>query len=466
MLKEKRQLFEFVFVLSDLLVVALSWCLSYWIRFETDLIPPEKGVPDLSEYLSMIPILWVIWSIVFSRLGLYKPMRGVKRTYELWLTVEANLLSLLFFLSFVYLFREKTVEYSRLVFVIFGILVVLSTIVLRSLLRFFLREARRKGFNLRYVLVVGAGQVALDVITKIRSHRDLGFQLIGCLANGDEGQILNEMPVVGSYSDLNKILSKVDVDLIIMALPLEHNHLLPKVMNDVGDSLVDVKIIPDLYRFVSLGGAIEEFEGLPVISLRTSPLEGYGRYLKRLLDILVSILLLIVLSPVFIITAIALKFSSKGNVLYSQERVSLDGSRFNILKFRTMDSNAESSGPGWTVPGDSRVTSLGKILRTTGLDELPQLFNVLKGDMSIVGPRPERPFFIQEFRQKFPGYMLRHKVPAGITGWAQIHGWRGDTSIDKRIEYDLYYIENWSLLLDIRILILTAFKGINNRNAY
>ena len=478
MLKEKRQLFEFVFVIFDLIVVAFTWLFSYWLRFQTDFIPPEKGVPLFNEYLLMLPIIWIIWFWGFKKFGLYKAMRGVSRGREVFLLVQANLFCFLLTLSFIYLFREKTVEYSRLVFVIFGSSVLVLTILLRIVLRFFLREIRRKGYNLRYILVVGAGKVAKDIVQRIRKQKELGFQLVGCLAhssasysNSDDSYSGNEstrtdLPIIGNYVDLPTILSCADIDQIIVAVPLEHTHLIPMIIEDIGDSLVDVKIVPDLYRFISLGGAIEEFEGLPMISVRTSPMEGVGIFVKRFLDIVFSLIAIILLSPIMLLVALLVKLTSRGPVLYKQERVSLDGTKFNILKFRTMRTDAEESGPGWTTKGDSRVTPLGKFLRSSSLDELPQLFNVLAGSMSMVGPRPERPVYISEFRHKFPGYMLRHKVPAGITGWAQVNGWRGDTSIDKRIEFDLYYIENWSIILDVKIIFMTVFKGFWGRNAY
>jgi Undecaprenyl-phosphate glucose phosphotransferase len=251
-----------------------------------------------------------------------------------------------------------------------------------------------------------------------------------------------------------------------VALPLEDQQILPDIMDQLKDSLLDIKIIPDLYQFASIGGAIEEFEGLPVISLQGSPLDGINMVSKRGLDLAIASCALLIFSPLMALIAVLVKLTSRGPILFKQERVSFDGSRFKIVKFRTMYQDAEAAGPGWTTPGDGRVTPLGRFLRSTSLDELPQLFNVLRGDMSIVGPRPERPVYIKEFRQRIPRYMLRHKVPAGITGWAQVHGWRGDTSIDKRIEYDLYYIENWSLLLDLKIVFMTVVNGFRNRNAY
>ncbi len=467
MLKQKRQLFEYLFMMTDLMVVSVAWIVSYWLRFKTNLVPIEKGIPEFGPYLSMLIFIWLIWAFVFRRMGLYRPMRGTKRAHELWTLVNANAFAILLLIAITYLFREKSVQFSRLVFVYFWALATLFTVMQRTTLRFVLRELRRKGYNLRYMLVVGAGNVAGDLASRVRAHQELGVQLLGCLSKeGGERAAPGGVPIVGRYSDLSKFVGRTDLDQIVVALPLEDHQLLPSIMEQLKDSIVDIKIIPDLYQFASLGGAIENFEGLPVISLQESPLDGINLFTKRAVDILVGSLLLVVFSPLMFAIALLVKLTSRGPVLFKQERVSFDGSSFKIVKFRTMYLDAESSGPGWTKPGDDRVTPLGRFLRSTSLDELPQLLNVLKGDMSIVGPRPERPVFIQEFRRRIPRYMLRHKVPAGITGWAQVNGWRGDTSIDKRIEYDLYYIENWSLFLDLKILFLTLFKGFKNRNAY
>jgi Undecaprenyl-phosphate glucose phosphotransferase len=467
MLKQKRQLFEYLFMVADLAVVSLAWVVAYCLRFMTDLIPVEKGVPEFAPYLSMTVFIWLIWAFVFRRMGLYRPMRGVRRTHELWVLINANALAILLLISITYLFREKSVQFSRLVFVYFWALATVFTVVQRASLRFLLRELRRKGYNLRYMVIVGAGKVAGDLASRVRLHQELGVQLLGCLSKrGDEKRGPGGVPVVGRYEDVGNFVGRTDIDQIVVALPLEDHQMLPAIMEQLKDSIVDIKIVPDLYQFASLGGAIEEFEGLPVISLQECPLDGINLFTKRVVDLVLACSALLVFSPFMIMISLLVKLTSRGPILFKQERVSFDGSRFSIVKFRTMYTNAESQGPGWTTPGDNRVTRLGKILRSTSLDELPQLLNVLKGDMSIVGPRPERPVFIQEFRRRIPRYMLRHKVPAGITGWAQVHGWRGDTSIDKRIEYDLYYIENWSLILDLKIVWMTVFRGFRNRNAY
>jgi Undecaprenyl-phosphate glucose phosphotransferase len=467
MLKQKRQLFEYLFTGADLFVVTIAWIVSYWLRFMTDFVPVEKGIPEFSHYVSMLIFIWIIWAFVFRRMGLYRTMRGVRRGREFWTLVNANAFAIVVLISLTYLFREKSVQFSRLVFVYFWVIATMLTVSQRSFLRFLLRELRRKGYNLRYMLIVGTGRVASDIVSRVRLHQELGIQLIGCLSrDGESTWGPAGVPVVGKYSQLEKFIDRTDIDQIIVALPLEDHQLLPDIMAQLKDSLVDIKIIPDLYQFTSIGGAIEEFEGLPVISLQECPLDGINLFTKRVVDIVLGAALLVVFSPLMAAIALLVKTTSRGPIFFKQERVSFDGTKFSIIKFRTMYTDAEAHGPGWTKPGDDRVTPVGRILRSTSLDELPQLLNVLRGDMSIVGPRPERPVFIEEFRRRIPRYMLRHKVPAGITGWAQVHGWRGDTSIDKRIEYDLYYIENWSLFLDLRILCLTLVNGFRNRNAY
>lgn len=467
MLKQKRQLFEFFFMTTDLLVVSLAWVLSYYLRFHTELVEVDKGIPELKNYLSMVLFIWLIWAFVFRRMGLYRPMRGVRRIKEVLLLFNANALALLLFIAVTYLFREKSVPFSRLVFAYFGALSLFFTVTCRVALRFILREVRRRGYNLRYMLIVGAGKVAGDIATRVRFHGEMGFQLVGCLSqSGDEGKGPKGIPIVGKYEDLRSMVSRFDLDQIIVALPLEDIQSLPRIMEELRDSTVDVKIVPDIYQFISVGGSIEEFEGLPVISVQESPLDAISVFLKRAIDLILGFVLLVVLSPLLLLIALGVWLTSNGSILYKQERVSVDGTRFQIYKFRTMTVDAERNGPKWATPGDCRVTKFGAVLRKLSLDELPQLWNVVCGDMSIVGPRPERPVFIDEFRKRVPSYMLRHKVPAGITGWAQVNGWRGDTSIDKRIEYDLYYIRNWSLLFDLKILFLTLVRGFRDRNAY
>ncbi|MCL4137680.1 UNVERIFIED_CONTAM: hypothetical protein GTU68_023996 [Idotea baltica] len=275
-----------------------------------------------------------------------------------------------------------------------------------------------------------------------------------------------DIPQLGTYHDLKTILDKGKVDQIIIALSYTEPEFLEPILAAIGDSMVDVKIVPDVQQFIQLGSEIEDFNGVPIVSLASTPLCGVNRLVKRSLDIAFGAIFLVVFFPLMLLIALAVKLTSRGPIFFTQERVGLDGKQFSIYKFRTMARDAENNGAKFAVRGDTRVTGLGRMLRKTSLDELPQLVNVLRGQMSLVGPRPERPVFIKEFRRHIPKYMLRHKVQAGMTGWAQVHGWRGNTSIEKRIEYDLYYIEHWSLALDFKILFMTLLHGLRDRNAY
>lgn len=480
MLKRNAQLFEGLFIATDLLVVSIAWLVSYWLRFELEIIPAEKGIPPFIDYLRSLFFVWLIWAFVFRRFGLYQPMRGIGRIREIWTVLKANSLSVLLFLALTYLFREKSVPFSRLVFVLFWGLSTVFAITSRTLIRELLRSMRRRGYNLRYAVIVGSGSLAGMVARRLQRHPEFGIELLGCLTDDTkkgavmeprhDGALRDELPngvkIIGTYSDLPALLERGSIDQVIVALPLQDHDRMEAVVSSIGDAMVDVRIVPDLHRFIQLGSLVEEFDGLPVISLASTPLEGYNRILKRGLDIVLGGVFLVIALPMMVLTAILVKLTSKGPIFYTQERVGLDGNTFRIYKFRTMAINAEANGAKWCVPADPRVTPLGRVLRKFNIDELPQLLNVIAGTMSLVGPRPERPVFIREFRQRVPRYMLRHKVQAGMTGWAQVHGWRGNTSIERRIEHDLYYIEHWSLGLDLKILGLTLLNSFRDRNAY
>jgi Undecaprenyl-phosphate glucose phosphotransferase len=483
MLKRHAQFFEGLFTASDLLVTSVAWIASYWIRFHSGIIPIDKGIPNLADYLKVLIFVWVVWAFVFRRFGLYRPMRGASRWREIWAVTKANSLAVLLFLALMYLFREKSTEFSRLVFLIFWGLSTGFLLVSRTAIRELLSQARMRGYNLRYALVVGTGELAAKVVSRIRMQPEFGYEFEGCLASGDslapdkefkphtimvrpQGENAIPMRIVGTYEDLPKFLERGGVDLVVVALPLADHSKLAWVVDQLSDSIVDVKIVPDFHQFIQLGSLIEEFDGLPVVSLASTPLIGINRVTKRTCDLILGGFIFALTLPLMLISALLVKLTSAGPIFYSQERMGLDGKVFKIYKFRTMYTNAESRGAQMTVEDDPRVTPVGKILRHLNIDEIPQLLNVIRGEMSLVGPRPERPVFIQDFRRKIPKYMLRHKVQAGMTGWAQVNGWRGNTSIERRIEHDLYYIEHWSLFFDLKILGLTLFRGFRDRNAY
>ncbi len=422
MLKAHSRLLEHLALAGDLCLIAACWVSAYAIRFH---LLRVTDVPPFRDYaLQLVPVL-IVWGFAFHAFDLYRPSRLGSHLSEWFDVAKASTL---------------------------GVLV--------------LRFARRRGYNQRYAIVVGGGEPAVEVLRVLRRRPDVGIRVLGLLSDKAETPGV-DAPRLGGLEDIRAVLDRQQVDIVFIALPHSEYPRLTSVLNEIGDDPVAIHFVPDVFGLASLRGGVEEFESIPFVHLRESPLYGWNRVAKRVLDLIVGGGALVLAAPVMLAIATALKLVSRGPVLYRQERMGLDGQRFRMLKFRTMRVDAErETGPVWARPDDSRRTRLGAFLRRWSLDELPQLWNVLRGEMSLVGPRPERPSFVEEFRRRVPGYMLRHKVKAGITGWAQINGWRGQTSIEKRIEYDLYYIERWSLGLDLKILLLTFWSGFRNRNAY
>lgn len=463
MLKKHAKFFENILFIADLFVIGLSWLFAYYIRFYSGLMPAEKGIPSFSIYFYLIIPILFIWGFVFKTFGLYRPKRISPYLNEIFDIVKACTFSVLILISITFFFRQY--EYSRLVFLVFLIMTIISMSLERVLFREVLRYMRRKGHNLRYSIIVGTGSLANDIFSRIELHPELGLKIKGFLSQdaSNLGSVINGIPVIGTYKDIKKIILDKDIDQVITALPIEQHAITVELLKDIGDEMVDIKVVPDLCEFMTLRGGIDELDGLPIISLQDTPLYGWNIVIKRTFDIIFSVIAIIITAPIIALISILIKIVSHGPVFYKQERMGLDGNKFITYKFRTMMVNAEeNTGPVWAKENDERKTTIGTFLRRTNLDELPQFFNVLKGEMSIVGPRPERPVFVEQFKKSIPQYMLRHKMKAGITGWAQVNGWRGNTSIEKRIEYDLYYIENWSLMFDIKIILMTIWRGFKN----
>ncbi len=334
-------------------------------------------------------------------------------------------------------------------------------------LRNFVRYLRAKGYNLQTVVVVGTGTVALQAVKRLTHHPELGLKILGYISVGNETKKeIDGLPILGACEKTSEIVHRCGAHKLVIALSRAESAQMESVLNQIKDDIVDVILIPDIYDYVAVGYEIENFDGLPLVSLNETPIMGFNMLLKRIFDVAVAGFAIVVLSPLMALIAAAVKFSSPGPVFYKQERMSLNGKPFHMLKFRSMSMDQAGDVELLTKKNDPRVTVIGKIIRATSLDEVPQFFNVIMGDMSVVGPRPERTWVVEEVRTKIPRYMLKHKVKAGITGWAQVNGWRGDTSLEKRIEYDLYYIKHWSMLFDLKILLLTIFRGFVNRNAY
>jgi Undecaprenyl-phosphate glucose phosphotransferase len=468
MLKKHAHFFETLFFISDLLIISLAWILSYFLRFHTTLIkPPLLGTPPFFLYVEYLFPLWVIWALLPQKARLYRARRFdhfYKEILDVGKVLSAALLILIATIYFL-----KSFEFSRLAFLYFWVMSFLGLLSARFFGRKILRILRGKGYNQRFVLIAGTGELGQKTLEKIKLYPELGIKVVGFLSrNGEEvGKKIKNIPVLGVYEDLDKVLSTSEIDIFFIAISVNEYVYFESLIKKVEGHLSEIKVVPASYEFLSLRGGMDELGDLPIVNLQSSPLYGWDRVFKRIFDLLLGALILTIVSPLMLAISFLIKLTSGGPILYRQERVGMDGHPFQMLKFRTMNEDAEKeTGPIWAVENDPRGTKIGNILRKTSLDELPQLFNVLKGEMSLVGPRPERPNFVEEFRYKIPSYMLRHKIKAGMTGWAQVNGWRGNTSLEKRIEHDLYYIQNWSIGFDLRILFMTLLKGFFSKSAY
>jgi exopolysaccharide biosynthesis polyprenyl glycosylphosphotransferase len=466
MIRKSTRRIALLFLVSDLVTTFAALVAAYALRFRAEIVPVTKGVPDAATYYKLFPLIAVLWPIVYYFHGLYSVRRHRSRIEEGFAVLVATGLATLLLTGVATFYRGFS--YSRLVLLLFFVADVLLVFAGRTAIRRYLEEAWRHGFGVRHVLVVGAGRLGRAVIDKLAEHPEAGLRAVALL--DDDPQRLGEqyrgIPVAGPTSQAAALVEELGVDTVFLALPLEAHRAMLSVLKEVGRTVADVRVVPDLLQHITFRAGVEDLDGLPVVHLTQVPLSGWMSLVKRTLDIFVSGAALAALSPLFAAIALAIRREDRGPVFYRQRRMGLDGRPFDILKFRSMVPGAEDeSGPTWASPEDPRCTRVGRFLRRWSLDELPQLVNVLRGEMSLVGPRPERPEFVREFKETFPQYMLRHRVRAGMTGWAQVHGWRGNTSLTKRIEYDLYYIENWTLSLDVKILWMTLRHGFA-RNAY
>lgn len=450
--------------MSDAFGLVAAWLLAFYLRFYTQIVPVTKGIPLFSSYVTaVLPVVVLLWITVFSYFRMYSSTRITRRTAELGNVLRAHGVALAIFVILAWVLTEY--RFSRVVIGYFagiaGVYLLLSRLILRNVLRNLVTQ----GFRTRSVLMVGTGVSARAVVDRMRRMPELGFHVRGFLsADGMPDPSLTS-PVLGRYDEIAAKLSGIDE--IIVALPRAEAERQDEILRALGDAVQNVQLVPDLYEYIVVGCTVEDFDALPVLALNESPIDPVGAFWKRAFDFLLASAALIVLSPVFLFIALLVKLTSRGPIFYGQERMGMDGSTFQMWKFRSMKLDAEKeTGAVWAKKDDDRRTPIGALLRSTSLDEIPQFWNVVRGNMSLVGPRPERPEFVYQFRGHVPRYMLRHKVKAGITGWAQINGWRGDTSLEKRIECDLYYIRNWSLFFDVKILLLTAVRGFIHKNAY
>jgi len=465
-----------VYVVGDVVLAMGAFVLAYGIRFPSGLIPVFRGYPPFEQYLSLLPFVAIVTPLAFWVQGVYRLRRGRSRVDDFFGVVVGSVLAVVFgFFSTLYVQAywasaearaRGAYEVSQIVWGLFLVLTVVFAYASREAVRELLERRWRAGIGLKRILIAGSGDLGRMVADRMLQHRELGYQVVGFIDDraGRDHIGYRGLSLLGTLSEVAEIAHREHIDHLYVALPPSEHAKVLELMEVASRECLDVKVVPDLLQFIALRARLEDLEGLPIINVNDVPLQGFGAWVKRGLDVILSTSAMVILTVPALIIALLVKKTSSGPVFYKQDRMGLDGKAFTVYKFRSMYHDAEeTTGPIWARDDDPRTTPVGRWLRKLDLDELPQFWNVLKGDMSIVGPRPERPFFVEQFKHRVPQYMLRHKVKAGITGWAQVNGWRGNTSLEKRIEYDLYYIENWSVTLDLKIMWLTLVRGLFQR---
>jgi Undecaprenyl-phosphate glucose phosphotransferase len=464
-IRENQKYLNLLQIFSDILIVIISFGLSYYIRFYL----MDDGIINLSFQTAAIPVIAMIpiYLMIYSTFDLYNSKRTKPISKEIYSIVLGNLLGLLLLIFVLFIF--KLVHFSRYNLIIFFICNTTATIGLRVFTRYLLRKYRRKGYNLKHCLIVGTTHTAVHLIDKIKHHAFWGYNIVGLIrTDGRSSNVFSGYQILGDLTCLGEVLAKRYIDIVIIATDEISSEQLGAIIAKCEKAGVKTNIIPYYHKYVPANPYIDDLDGLPIIDTRHVPLDNvFKNFAKRLFDVAFAATAILLTSPILLFSAIMVKLTSKGPVLFKQERVGTNRQNFYMYKFRSMRMQTdEEELDKWTTKDDPRKTWWGSFIRKTSIDELPQFFNVLNGTMSVVGPRPERPYFVEKFKEEIPRYMIKHQVRPGITGWAQVNGYRGDTSIEARIEHDLYYIENWSLGLDVRIIFLTIFKGFVNKNAY
>lgn len=462
MIKENQKIFNIAQIIIDILIFLFAMSDAYFLRF---LFYAGSHI-QIDFYFQISVIAIPIYLLIYNYYQLYESYRAKRLMLEIGRIISSNILGviLIFILSFLF----KEVNVSRMVILLFGVINTCLMILTRVIIRKTLRSMRARGYNIKRMLIIGYNDLSKEFVRKILSNRNLGYYVVGFLSNKLEEyepplKHKNPIPYKGRFDDLDRVLAAEAIDEVVVALEYDQYDLLTEIFDTCEKAGTKVSVIPFYTKYLPARPFIDEVEGLPVINIRHIPLDNLlNNWLKRLFDFFVSLFLIIILSPFLLITAICVKATSPGPVLYKQERVGLNKKNFMMYKFRSMKvATDDSDKTAWTTKDDPRKTKFGAFMRKYNIDELPQLFNVLNGTMSLVGPRPEIPYHVYNFKEEIPLYMVKHQVRPGITGWAQVNGYRGDTSIRGRIEHDIYYIENWSFIFDIKILIMTVFKGVS-----
>ena len=467
MIRENQRLLNIVLVLIDILVIAISFWCSFYLRFNTTMFGPIGGHLSYESYIIyLILVVIPVYLILYFAFGLYKPRRTYKNIFsEATQIIKVNFVAFFVLVSVLFIINQP--DFSRIMLFLLAIIASFFAIIERFIIRSFLISIRKNNRNLKHILIVGDNDLAFTFARKIRENPYLGFSISGLIGRPEHvGQEIEGFKVIGAFKDLDMILEKHGFDRVVLAIPLKYYYRINELVESCERVGIKAEIIPDYIRYFPAQPSVDMIEDIPIINIRYVPLDDpFNKFLKAVSDYIIAIIAIIITSPIMIITALAIKLTSPGPIIFKQERIGYNSEPFMMYKFRSMkvqDPNEEKSE--WTTKDDPRKTRVGEFIRRTSIDELPQFFNVLKGEMSVVGPRPERPYFVEQFRDSIPKYMVKHQVKPGLTGWAQIHGCRGDTSINKRIEYDIEYVENWHLGLDLGIMIKTVVK--KNPNAY
>jgi len=466
MIRQNQRFFNLSLVIIDMAVIAFSLIFAWFVRFQSNLFIHEPNL-GFGYYLLSLLVIIPLYILLYDIFGLYKPQRD-KSVRSLPLNIiKANAMGLLMLVTFLFIIEQ--IDYSRYLLALFAVFSTIFSSIERIIFRQLLRFIRSKGFNIKYILMIGGGVLGEKVATKLNQRESLGYDIIGFLDdNIEKGHKIADSQVIGTIDDLCDVILTNQVDKVIITISPRHYVLLESIIDLCERYGVKAEIVPDYYRYFPAKHYIDMIDDIPIIDVRYVPLDSsFKKVIKRISDLLFAITGITLLSPVLLLTTIIIKLTSPGPIIFKQERIGFNRKKFVMYKFRSMeiqDKGAEKHQ--WTVKDDPRATRFGSFIRKTSIDELPQLFNILKGDMSLIGPRPERPYFVEKFREEVPDYMIKHHVRPGMSGWAQVHGWRGNTSIKKRIEFDIYYVENWTLFLDVRIFFLTLIKGFVNKNAY
>ena len=465
MIKDNQKYFNRLQVFLDAAIVIFSYILAWFIKFRV--LDSEGGALSMGQYFRTLYLLVPGYLLLYSMFHLYTSKRDTKSKYEISNILMANAVGIGCFMVIQYLLKQM--HFSREMLLIFVVANSFFMILSRSVIHSILRSVRKKGYNLKHIILVGYSRAGEEYIDRIMANPQWGYVVCGILDDKvPRGTTYKGVKVLGEIDNLLIILPENRMDEIAITLSLADYDRLEQIVDWCEKSGVHTKFIPDYNSLIPSKPYTEDILGLPVINIRYVPLSNtLNWWLKRAVDFVGALAAIVLFSPVMIVAAIAIKVSSQGPIIFKQERIGLHNKPFQMYKFRSMvQQTDEEEKKGWTVKNDPRVTKVGAFLRKTSLDELPQLFNILKGDMSLVGPRPERPQFVEQYKEDIPRYMIKHQVRPGMTGWAQVKGYRGDSSIRKRIECDIYYIENWTLGMDIKILFMTVFVGFINKNAY